>query len=152
MNIIDEFRRVTEEMAIARSNVHRANRVLAKFIWGNFPKDLTGVGYSDIKVQNNVNILDLAESLYQRDKYIANRDMAEAEYEELETQLEELEKAINNLGDIEKKAMMLRIKGYSNRQIADELHYSLRGVEEIFKRARKKAKECGANVVEDVVI
>lgn len=142
MNIIDEFRRVTEELAIAKSNLRRANRALGKLIWGNAPGDLKGISYG-IKVQNNANILDLAEALYQRDKHISDRDSAEKEYAELLEQLEELEKAINNLGDIEKKAMMLRIKGYSNKQIADTLHYTIKGVEKIFQRIREKQKSVG---------
>ena len=138
MNIIDEYRKVTEELAIAKSNLRRANIALNKLIYGNAPKDITGVGYNDIKVQNNVNILDLAEALYQRDKHISDKNNAENEYAELLEQQQELEKVINDLGDINKKVVMLKIKGYSTCEIADRLHYSPRRIQQIIAESKRK--------------
>ncbi len=141
MNIIEEYRKVTEELAVAKSNLKRVNRAIVKLINNNAPKDITGTCYSDIKIQNNVNILDLAEALYQRDKFLSDRNEAEKEYEDLSRQLEELEETINSLGDINKKVLMLRIKGYTNWQIADKLHYSVRRIEQIVAESKKKIKK-----------
>lgn len=152
MNIIDEFRRVTEEMAVAESVLNSINRDIRQNINAYKPNQMGGIDYSKDKIQNSNMQLDIFSNYAELQGLWEDRDRAEKDFEEIKAQRDSLEKTINSLGDIEKKVLMRRIKGYSNRQIADELHYSLRGVEDIFKRTRKKTKVCGENVVEGVVI
>lgn len=140
LNIIEEFRRVTEDIAVVKSCLTSINRDINKLINAYRPGDIKGIDYSKDKVQSNNMPLDIFSNYTKMQELFKERDNTELELKSLYTQRDELEKCINDLGDIEKKAMMLRVKGYSNWRIADTLHYSIKGIEKIFKRIREKQK------------
>ncbi len=143
--IIEEYRKLTESIAVVRSCITSTKREKNKLIRENinFPRGLGAIDYSMPAVQTSFFQGDLATA------YIKIHDLEvelmnlEEELEALLEQRNELEKIINDLGDVEKKAMMLRIKGYTNIKISEKMHYSERQIERIFKNIREKQKDVG---------
>lgn len=139
--IIEEYRGLTEKIAVIKSSIASTKRAKLKLIYANEPCDVGAIDYAKPKVQT---------SCSQDDLLIAYRKIhdLEIELEELETELQalydqrnELEKVINDLGDNEKKCMMLRIKGYPNWKIAKEMNYSVRHIQRIFSSIIEKEKD-----------
>lgn len=145
--IIDEYRKITEDIAVVKSQIKSINREKSKLIYTYSPKDIGAIDYSKPAVQVSNVPISITDAYIQIQGLEIGIQPLESELKSLHEQRDELEKVINDLGDIEKRTLMLRIKGYSNYRIAKELNYSVRGIEEIFKRIRKKEKVCGANVV-----
>jgi FtsZ-binding cell division protein ZapB len=145
--IIEEYRELTEDIAVIKLCITSCERDIKKTINTYQPSDLGAINYDKPCVQSSnsqesislvlIKLHDLQEEL---------QDLQD-ELQSLYKQRDDLERTINDLGDVEKKAMMLRIKGLSNWKIAKEMNYSVRGIEEIFKRIYKKQKECGESVV-----
>ncbi len=145
--IIEEYREITEAIAVVKSSIKSTNRAISKLVYTYSPKDIGAIDYSKPAVQTSnvpISVTDVYRQIHDLE---TERQQLETELKSLYEQRDELEKVINDLGDTEKRCMMLRIKGYSNHRIAKELNYSVRGIEEIFRRIRKKEKVCGENVV-----
>ena len=138
MNIIDEFRRVTEEIYTIKSRLTSINRDINKLINAYRPGGIKGIDYSADKVQSNNMQIDIFSNYARMQELLRDRDSTELELKSLYAQRDELEKCINDLGDINKKVLMLKIKGYTNWQVADKLHYSVRQIERIVADSRKK--------------
>lgn len=144
--IIEEYRKLTEDIAVIKSCIVSTERDIKRTINTYQPGDAGAIDYSKPAVQTSISQESLSEVWIRlHDLNVELQDLKE-ELKSLYKQRDELERTINDLGDIEKKTMMLRIKGFSNWKIAKEMNYSVRGIEEIFKRIYKKNKECGENV------
>lgn len=145
--IIEEYRQLTEDIAVIKSCITSCERDIKKAINTYQPSELGAIDFDKPCIQTS-NCQESISSVLIRLHDLQNelQDL-EIELESLYKQRDELEKVINGLGDVEKKAMMLRIKGLSNWKIAKELHYSVPGIEKIFKRIRKKEKEYGESTV-----
>lgn len=140
MNIIEEYRRVTGDIAVINSCLTTINREIKRLIYADKPGDIKGIDYAKDKIQTSNMQMDIFGNYAKLQELFKERDRTELELESLYTQRNELEKVINDLGDIEKRVMMLRIKGYSNWRIAETLHYSIKGIEKIFRRIKEKQK------------
>lgn len=145
--IIEEYRQLTEDIAVIKSCITSTERDIKKTINTYSPGDLGAIDYSKPVVQTSCSQESIAEVWTRLHDLNAELQNLKAELESLYEQRDELEKVINGLGDVEKKVMMLRIKGYSNWKIAKELHYSVKGIEKIFQRIREKQKERGESRV-----
>lgn len=141
MNIIDEFRRVTEEIYTYKSKLASIIREINKLINSYKPGEIKGIDYSKDKVQSNFMQIDIFDNYAKMQELFKERDSTELELKSLYAQRDELEKCINDLGDINKKVLMLKIKGYTNWQVANVLHYSPRHIERIVAENKKKIKE-----------
>jgi|SRR5665647_65068 len=144
--IIEEYRELTEDIAVIKSCITSTERDIKRTINTYQPRDIGAIDYTKPAVQTSI-AQDTLSAIYTRlHDFETELQNLKEELQSLFVQRDELEKVINDLGDIEKKVMMLRIKGYPNWKVAKYLNYSERGIENIFKRIRKKQKECGANV------
>lgn len=144
--IISEYKKLTEDIAVVKSRIKSVDREKSKLIYAYSPKAIGAIDYSKPAVQTSNVPISITDAYTQIHELEAEKKQLEGELISAEDQRNELEKIIDSLGDIEKKCIMLRIKGYTNYRIAQKLNYSVRGIEEIFKRIREK-KACGANVV-----
>lgn len=146
MTIIEKYRELTENISVIEVCIDQVENEIRKLIFTYCPGDVGAIDYTKPAVQTSISQESLSSV------YIKLHDLEtelmdlKKEKDFLYQQRDKLEKTINDLGDIEKKVMMLRIKGYPNWKIAKHLNYSERGIENIFKRIREKQKECGANV------
>lgn len=136
MEIIAEYRRLTRELAVVNSKIKSKERELNKIVDAYAPAGCKALDYSKPQVQSNrhvPDIVDLAGKIYDiNGELVALRK----ERDEIMAQRDELDKCIDSLGDMPAKAMMLRIKGYNNRQIAYEIGYTRRHVERLISEAR----------------
>ena len=144
MKIIDEYKRVTEDIAVIKSQLQRARRNLDKNVNIYKPSDLKGIDYSQERVQSSNNQPNIMEIAVKICSYKLSIDDLHKELDSLYKQRAELEKTINELGDLKKQILMLQIKGYQQWKIARELHYSQRWIEKICSEIRK---ECGNSTV-----
>lgn len=145
--IISEYKKLTEDIAVVKSCIKSVDREKSKLIYTYSPKAIGAIDYSKPAVQTSNVPISITDAYIQIHELEAEKHQLEGELISVEDQRDELEKIIDSLGDIEKRCIMLRIKGYTNYRIAQKLNYSVRGIEEIFKRIREKEKACGANVV-----
>lgn len=139
--IIEEYRELTEDIAVIKSCITSCERDIKKTINTYQPSDLSAVNFDKPCVQSSNSQESIGLVLVKLHDLQEELQSLKDELESLYKQRDDLEKVINDLGDIEKKVMMLRIKGYSNQRIADVLHYSKGGVNHIFERIYKKQKE-----------
>ncbi len=144
-SIIEEYRRLTENIAVVKSSISSNKREITKLIRSNlnFPSGLGAIDYSKPAVQTSLFQGDLVQAYVKIHDIEVEQQELEAELKALYEQRDELEKVINGLGDKEKKAMMLRIKGFPNWKIAKEMSYSQRQVERIFQNIKEKQKDVG---------
>jgi predicted transcriptional regulator len=152
MTIIEKYRELTESIAVIKSCIVSTERDIKKTINTYQPGDAGAIDFSKPAVQTSISQESLTEVWTRLHDLNEELQDLKNELQSLYKQRDELERTINDLGDVEKKAMMFRIKGLSNWKIAKEMNYSVRGIEEIFKRIYKKQKECGESVVRNVVI
>jgi DNA-binding NarL/FixJ family response regulator len=139
--IIEEYRELTEDIAVIKSCIISTERDINKEIKAFKPNDLGAIDYSKPTVQTSFCQESLTTVCIKLHDLNTELEDLKNELNSLYKQRDEIEKVINDLGDIEKKVIMLRIKGYSNQRIADVLHYSKGGVNHIFERIYKKQKE-----------
>lgn len=141
--IIDEYRKIIEDIAVVKSQITSINREKSKLIYTYSPKDIGAVDYSKPAVQVSNVPISITDAYIQIQDIETGIQPLESELKSLYKQRDELERVIDDLGDKEKKALMLRIKGYPNWRIAKEMSYSQRHVERIFKNIREKEKHVG---------
>lgn len=145
--IIEEYRELTESITVVKSCITSIERELNKTIKTFQPNDLGAIDYSKPAVQTSFSQESLAAVCIKLHDLNTELEDLKTELNSLYKQRDEIERVINDLGDIEKKVIMLRIKGFQNWKIAKQLNYSLPGIEKIFKRIRKKEKEYGESTV-----
>lgn len=138
-SIIDEYRELTEDIAVIKSCITSTERDINKTINTYSPRGTGAIDYSKPTVQTSCSQDKMTSVLISLHDLQTELHDLKNELQSLYEQRDKLEQTINDLGDIEKKVMMLRVKGYPNWKIAKELHYSIRGVEEIFKRIKIKS-------------
>ena len=141
MKIIEEYRRITEDIAVVKSCLTSINREINKLIYADKPGDIKGIDYAKDKIQTSNTQMDIFGNYAKLQELFKERDSIELELKSLYTQRDELEKVINDLGDINKKVLMLKIKGHTNWQVAGMLHYSVRRIEQIIAESKRKTKE-----------
>ncbi|QUH28239.1 hypothetical protein [Vallitalea guaymasensis] len=140
MNIIDEYRRITERIAVQESQLITAKRDLQKNMKIYIPLEVKGIDYSQDKIQT---------SLYQQDIFTTANNIKiltgfikelEEELEELYGQRKGLEKTINSLADIKKQYIMYKIKNprMPNWKIANKIHISLSSLEKYIKKIKEE--------------
>nr|WP_312578236.1 hypothetical protein [Sedimentibacter sp.] len=149
--IIEEYRELTENIAVIKSCTKSVERDINKLLNSYKPNELNAIDYEKPAVQTSNMQISVFDAYREIHDLMTEKDNLKLELESLYKQRDELEKTINDLGDKEKKALMLRIKGYSNWKIAKEMHYSQRHVERIFKEIREKDKHVGEMSVSNVV-
>lgn len=138
MNIIDEYRRIIEFIAVQKSQLTTAKRDLQRNMNIYKPAEAKGIDYSQDKVQSSMqqqSIFIIAKNIYILTNFIQE---IEDELEELYKQQMELEKTINNLGDTRKQIIMYRLKNYPIWKIANRLHLSTRTVDRYIAQIKKE--------------
>lgn len=141
MEIIAEYRQLTKGIAVLNSRIKSKERELSKLTLTYAPRDIGGIDYSDPCVQTSLHhpdIVQVASKIYDLNKELK---ILRDELKEIMNQRDELDKCIDSLGDTKSKIMMLKIKGYTNRQISWELNYSKRHIERIVKESYEKLKK-----------
>lgn len=136
MEIIAEYRKLTKDLAVVDSRIKSKERELNKIVDVYAPADCKGLDYSKPQVQSSRNvpdIIDVAAKIYEVNTELVS---LRKERDEIQAQRDALDKCIDSLGDMPAKAMMLRIRGFSNRQIACEIGFSRRHVERLISEAR----------------
>ena len=132
-NIITEFRNITEDIAICRSKITSLEREINKLTDSFKPDGVKAVNYESTKVISS----HIVEDAVVVAKNIVNAQIwlrfYNNELNELYKQRDDLEATINSLGLINKKIIMLRIKGWPAWKIAKETNYSKRRIEQIVK-------------------
>lgn len=146
-SIIDEYRELTEDIAVIKSCITSTERDIKNTINTYQPKELGAIDYNKPTVQTSCSQESLSVVYTRLHDLETELQNLKNELQSLYQQRDELEKVINGLGDVEKKVMMLRIKGYPNWKIAKEMNYSQRWIEKIFKKIREKQKEDGESSV-----
>ncbi|GKX27860.1 hypothetical protein SH1V18_03400 [Vallitalea longa] len=127
MNIIQEYTRVVEAIAVANSQLISAKRELQKIMNTYRPPEIKGLNYDQEKVQVSTrqqNIMITANNICILTNYI---NELKAELEELNEQRRDLENTINSLGDVKKQYIMYKMKDpkMPNWKIANKAHVSL---------------------------
>lgn len=143
MTIIEKYRELTESIAVIKSCIAGTEWDIKKTINTYQPGDAGAIDFSKPAVQTSISQESLTEvwtRLHDLNEELQN---LKDELQFLYKQRDELERTINDLGDIEKKVLMLRIKGLQNWKIAKQLSYSQRQIERIFKNIREKQKDVG---------
>jgi DNA-binding NtrC family response regulator len=110
LNIIQEYKILTEEIAVAKSHLTRAKRDLKKQMETYKPNEAKGIDYSVERVQTSAKEQDImctANNICVLTNLIKE---LEEELKELYKQRQELEDTINSLGDIEKQYIMYKTK------------------------------------------
>lgn len=141
--IISEYKKLTEDIAVVKSCIKSVDREKTKLIFAYSPKAIGAIDYSKPAVQTSNVPISITDAYIQIHELEAEKQPLESELKSLYVQRDELEKVINGLGDIEKRCIMLRIKGYPNWKIAEEMSYSKRHIERIFQNIREKEKHGG---------
>jgi DNA-directed RNA polymerase specialized sigma24 family protein len=140
--IIEEYRELTENIAVVQSCIITNQREKRKLIESNlnFPSSLGAIDYTKPAVQTSLFQGDLVSAFIKIHDYETEQMELEVELKSLNEQRDKIENIINDLGDVKKKVIMLRIKGCTNQEIADILNYQdKRSVEKIFQRIRKES-------------
>lgn len=138
MNIIDEYRNITENIAVVKSKLATARRELRKNINIYKPADAKAASYEDERVQTSISqqsLFTTADNIYKLNNQIAE---LKQELHELYQQRDKLEKVINGLGDTKKQVLMLQIKGYTQVRISKELNYSKVWIEKLCSQIKKE--------------
>lgn len=133
MNIVDEYRRITELIAVQKSQLATAKRDLQRNMNIYKPSDTKGIDYSQDKVQSSMqqqNIFTTAKNISILTNFI--KEVTD-ELEQLNQQQRELEETINKLGDTKKKTIIYSIKGIPSSKIAKKVHVSERTVRRYLK-------------------
>ncbi len=136
MRIIREYRRVCDDIAAVESQLATASRERDKILSGGM-RHIGGIDYSTERVQSGMMVIPPEESMHRLMDILIQIQGLEQELRDMRIQCEKLETAMCCFGDIKKKAIVMRMQGYTNRHIAWEMHFSKRHVERIFSEIRK---------------
>lgn len=131
MTIIEKYRELTEKIAVVKSCLTTTKREMNKLINVYRPREVGAIDYAAPAVQTSCSQEDIASVYRKIHDYGTEQQQLEAELQSLYEQRDELEKTINDLGDIKKQIVMLKIKGLSSYKIAGKFHYSVRRIQQI---------------------
>ena len=140
MTIIEKYRELTENIVVIEVCIEQIYRELSILIHTYCPSGVGAIDYSKPAVQTSISQKSISNVNIKLHDLETELIDLKNEKEFLNKQRDKLEKNINDLGDIEKKVMVLRIKGKRNWEIAEILNYTEKGIEYIFRRIRKKQK------------
>ncbi|GAB6107811.1 sigma-70 RNA polymerase sigma factor region 4 domain-containing protein [Fusibacter bizertensis] len=138
MKIIEEYRQLTEEIAVLNSKIKSKERALNKLMMTYAPSGSKAIDYSSVRVQSKKNlpdIIEIADKIYEVKGELSD---LKAELEEVVEQRDTLDEFIKTLGESKATALTLRIKGFTNRQISCEMHMSQRHIERLVSEANQK--------------
>lgn len=136
MKIIDEYRFITEQIALLKSQITTAARELTKLSMAYRPSEVSGIDYGE-RVQSSLYqtpVIETAEAIIRTQQQI---QLLNAELESWQKQRDELEKSINEIGEPNNKIIMLKIKGMKHWQIAREVHFSKSWVDKVCREYNK---------------
>lgn len=141
MDIIKEYKRVLEDIAVIESQLQTTKRELDKTVNIYRPSDIKGIDYAEERVTGSMfqpDIFCIAEKLDE-----LKRQIRSLQNELLETheQRRKLEKAINEFGSVEKQVAKYKVKGWTNEKIAKELGYSKSWIDKISSRINKECNQ-----------
>ena len=137
MKIIQEYKRVTEDIAVIKSKIKTVKRELDKNINRYKPSDIKAINYDKEKVQTSMyqeSILVVANNIFNLQQTMKE---FEQELQELMEQRGELEDIINTLNNLEQKVCVMRIQGHSIKKIAWKLNYSEIYIKKISQRIKE---------------
>lgn len=136
MKIIQEYRAVCDELAVAESKLRTAQRTMARILSGGM-RDIGSIDYSTERVQSGP-IAVTAESIMQQLQTVLNciRQL-EGEIADIQKQKIDIESALCQFGDLKRKVLVMRTQGYSNFHIACELKITKRHVERLFSSIQR---------------
>lgn len=130
MNIIDEYKRLYEDEAVAESKRDTAKRVYRRNLIATWPKGAKGTDYSEPRVMTSVHIPDTVEIEQSRQEYLFWKQELKA----IQLQRRKLENKIESLRNKEKKIVMYKIQGLTAEQIAEKLEISVRWVYKVLQK------------------
>ena len=130
MNIIEEYRKIYEDEAVAESKCDTAKHTYKKNLNAALPKELIAIDYSKPRAVHSSYVPNVIEIEQSRQEYL----YWEREWKEIQMQRQRLESKIETLGDKEKKIAMYKIQGLTNEQIAENLEISTRHVYRLLKK------------------
>ena len=130
MNIIDEYKRVYEDEAVAESKRDTARRVYRRNLCATWPRGASGTDYSEPKVTHTIHVPDTVEIEQSRQEYLFWKQELKA----IQLQRCKLENKIESLRNKEKKIVMYKIQGLTAEQIAEKLELSARRVYQILQK------------------
>ncbi len=142
MRIILEHRKVTEEIEAIESELQRLNRKRSRIMWSGCPVTLGAIDYTSDRVQSSPRNADLEADLIELAGITQRIRELEQERSELYLQRERLTSCVEGLGDSQKQILMMRMEGYTQRQIAASLGYSKVWIEKVCAKARKEYGFC----------
>lgn len=118
LRIIQEYRRVTEEIAVIESKIESANRQM-RYLWrAHGHSTFGGIDYSAVRVQGSgFSPGDMESAL----KVFLEIQQMQEELAELYAQLDKLKQTIQRLGNKRQQAVILRIEGKTYDEIACRL-------------------------------
>lgn len=142
MDIIQEYRRITERIAVQSSQLTTAKRDLQKNMNIYKPSDAKGIDYSQEKVQSSLHQQDIFTTANNIKIITSFIKELEEELVELKGQRNKLEKTINSLGDIKKQYIMYKIKNprMPNWKIANEIHVAPRTLNNYIRQIKEENK------------
>lgn len=124
MGIIEEFKKIIEEIAVVESRLLTARRELDRKANAYRPAGMRGIDYTRERVSN---------SLFQQDIFSLSQEIEilkdeikrlKRELKEMHEQKRKLEKIINDYGDVKKQIFMMKLKKVPIDQIARKLFIS----------------------------
>lgn len=141
MVIIDEYRRLTEEIAVTESRITSAERELKKLSATYAPRGIGSLDYSAERVSGGKGAPSMDEMF--RKMMDLNTELVNdrEELQSLHWQRDKLSEVIDALGCQQKKVLMYRISGLSNARIAQRLGCSKRHVERLISETRQKVEK-----------
>lgn len=131
MKIIDEYRMLTEEIAVINSKITTTNREINKLLDTYKPSSLKAINYEDVSVQTSRVEASLLLTTDRINKLKKRLKKLEEELRSVTDQRDKIEKTINEYGNLRKKVIMLRIKGHTIEEVASELNYSTRHIDRL---------------------
>ncbi len=135
MKIIDEYRMLIEEIAVCESKISRVKREIQKRSDRYKPESVKAIDYNDERVQTSKHLHSMIETYDVIVGLNIKVGMLQNELEILYSQRCNIEEVIEDLGDIRKKVLMLRVKRKSISEIVDSTGYSERQIFRIIKHA-----------------
>lgn len=128
MNIIDEYRKLTEDIAVIDSKITSASREVKKLIDTYKPAEIKAVDYSSDRVKSSIVVRSLLDVTDDINIFKLEIKKLRSERRNLVAQRKKLDDVVDGLGDSKKKVVMMKICGKTIAEIADEMNYSERQI------------------------
>lgn len=141
MKIINEFRRLTEEIAVCESQKQSLEREINKQSDQYKPKEIKAIDYEEEKVETSTHQQSMIDTYDEIVSLNCSLKERENELDILYAQRNHLEDVVDGMGDRRKKAIMMRIKRKKPYEIEEATGYCERHVHRIVKAANIKCEE-----------